>query len=543
MNFYSWSITQVIPLISAIFVFWLGFFVLSKNWRSELSITFSLFTLAVTGWLFCTFMLLISTSNPQAVFWEKFIYTFVILIPAVLYHFSVVFVEKKKKSLIVLTYITFILILLINVFTNYFTEGIFHYRWGIHSEARLFHHIFLFLFFIYSFEVYRLFIVFYRKSKGFKKQQAKLIFFGLLNFGTIGFTGFLPAYGISVIPIAYVSGILFAIIAGYAITRYRFLDVRVFAAQFLIVVLNIVAFSYIFVSKSVEEYVVKFIFFIGILITSYLLKRSFEKELKQRQELEVLAKELKRANARLKKLDEAKTEFLSIASHQLRTPLTAIKGYLSLIDEGLYGKVNKDVEEVLGKIHISNERLIGLVEDLLNISRIEAGRMQYSMKEVQICDEIMKDLRASFELRAEDKGLKLIFNKPKIPVPKVMMDKNKIREVISNIIDNAIKYTEKGHVEVKVRKTDGNIRVTVTDTGIGIPKSEIPYLFKKFSRGKDTKRLNADGTGLGIYLAKKIIKDHNGKIYIESKGKGKGSTFVIELPIVNGEIEKADSEE
>lgn len=333
--------------------------------------------------------------------------------------------------------------------------------------------------------------------------------------------------------------VVFMIFLGLLIVRFKAFNIKILGVQALIACLVFLIGSLLFYVQSSGGRVLICINLLLVLFFGWQLIRSVKREVEGKKELEILASKLKRANSRLKKLDQAKTEFLSIASHQLRTPLTAIKGYLSLVDEGLYGEVSREVKEVLGKIHISNERLINLVEDLLNISRIETGRMQYNFGQYQVCEDIVGELKDSFDLRAKEKGLTLTFNRPKVPVSKTKMDRNKIREVLSNIIDNAIKYTDNGGVEMKVRESRGKIRISVTDTGIGIPKTEMPYLFKKFSRGKDTKRLNADGTGLGIYLAKKIIKDHDGKIYIRSEGKGKGSTFVIELPIVVSESDNS----
>lgn len=535
------KISQVIPLVSATFVFWFGFFVLSRGKKTEMSITFFLFSLAVTGWLFGTFMLFGSDTDDKAIFWDKIIYNFVILIPPLLYHFTNAFVGKTgmiKRFLIVLTYLIFLVLLFTNIFTSQFVNDIFRYTWGVHAKAGIFHHIFLGLFVLYSFEIYRLMIIFYLRSGGFKKQQAKLIFIGLLNFGTIGFLGFLPAYEISVYPIAYLSGLLFAVITGYAITRYQFLEIRSFAAQLFIVSINIIAFSYIFVSERADEYVIKTIFFVGVAFTSYLLKLSFDKGTEQREELQILTKRLAKNNEKLKALDRAKNEFISITAHQLRTPPTVIKGYITLAQEDPKNKLDDETKESLERALISNERLIDLIEDILNVSRIESGNMKYEVRQGESFEEILDELNDAFALKAKDKGLELILNKPKKPLPKIPMDRKKIREVVSNILDNAIKYTREGSVEISAREKGGNIRIEIKDTGVGITKEDMEELFKKFSRGKNPGRLGAEGTGLGIFVGKKIVEDHGGRIWAESDGADKGSTFVIELPIDSKEIEK-----
>ncbi len=531
MDTLSLKFTHIIPLVSAMFVFWFGLIVFNKSKKTIVSITFLLFSIAVTGWLAGTFMLFISGSESKAFFWDKFIYSFVILIPALIYHFSVSFLDKKRRKTIIMTYIVFFLVFLTNIFTDSFIDGAFYYKWGVHMKAQLFHHIFLFLFFAYSIEIYRLFIIYIKNSIGTKKKQAILIFIGFLNFGTVGFTGFLPAYEISVYPFAYLSGLFFAIITGYAITKYQFLEIKTFAIQFFIAVINIISFSYIFVSKSPEEYVIKILFFIGILFVSYFLKRSFEKEVEQREKLNDLAKKLVISNEKLKKIDKAKNEFISIAAHQLRTPLTSIRGYLMMAQDGTMGKISASVRGAINNAMISNERLVALTDDLLNVSRVDSNRMKYEFENVQIDDTILKELQTSFQPVATDKNLKLVFKYPAKKLPKIQIDRKRIREVISNLIDNAIKYTEKGSVIVSTKKENNSILIKITDTGIGIPKSEMPYLFKKFSRGKNTARLGAEGTGLGIYLGRKVLEAHHGEIWAESEGDGKGSTFVIKLPL------------
>jgi signal transduction histidine kinase len=259
---------------------------------------------------------------------------------------------------------------------------------------------------------------------------------------------------------------------------------------------------------------------------------------------------LAQANDQLRKLDNAKTEFISIASHQLRTPITAIKGFASLLIEGSYGEVNEKVHGALERIYVSTERLTNLIEDLLNVSRIESGRMTFEFANASV-EKLLKELYENFMLVAKNKKFYLDLKLPKEPMPEIKMDYTKIRELASNFIDNALKYTEKGGVTISAEMRDEGVvidengfviagqkspfgkvvRVTVSDTGIGIPKEEIPYLFRKFSRGKDVSRLHVGGTGLGLYVGKAIAEAHHGQTWVESDGAGKGSRFIIEIPV------------
>jgi len=261
----------------------------------------------------------------------------------------------------------------------------------------------------------------------------------------------------------------------------------------------------------------------------YLIKATLE-EIKRREEMEKISKELKKAYKELKKLDEAKSEFISIASHQLRTPLTAIKGYISLINEKIYGRPPRRMKKPLNNIHTSTERLIKLVGDLLNISRIEAGKVKLNIEKVKL-EDIINSVVSELKNLAKEKKLYLKWEKPRKPLPKVLVDKDRIRQVILNVIDNGIRYTERGGITIRYRKGNKISKLIISDTGEGMTKKEMLNLFRSFTRGSIGQRTWTEGTGLGLYIAKKFLDLHNGKIWAKSPGKGKGSTFYIELPI------------
>ncbi len=252
--------------------------------------------------------------------------------------------------------------------------------------------------------------------------------------------------------------------------------------------------------------------------------------IKLEREVEQATKELRAANEKLKKLDQAKSEFISIASHQLRTPLTVVKGYVSMILEGSYGDISSTEKEPLEKVFESNERLIQLVENLLNISRIESGRLQFSFEHMQL-ERIVESVIDELSGTAKKKGLRLKYDKPAKPLPKVKIDEEKIRQVAINLIDNAIKYTNKGSVNVGLKHVNDYIHFCVRDSGMGIGKNDLPNLFKKFSRGSDISLVNPGGTGLGLYVAKTMVEAHHGRIWAESEGEGKGTEFCFTLPI------------
>ncbi len=262
------------------------------------------------------------------------------------------------------------------------------------------------------------------------------------------------------------------------------------------------------------------------------LKKSRQELFEYSQGLEKQVKkrtmELTVANARLQELDKLKSEFLSFASHQLRSPLTAIKGYASLILEGTYGKIDKKAQEPVDRIFQSSNALASMVEDFLNISKIEQGGMKYDFQMTDF-KKLVETVIAEQEPNVKNRKLELKFEAQKGINYDVKIDAGKIKQVIMNLVDNSVKYTPKGSVSLLLRETDHALQLEIRDTGIGFNKETLPKLFAKFSREKNANKINIQGSGLGLYLAKEIIEAHHGKIWAQSQGEGKGASFFVEL--------------
>lgn len=328
----------------------------------------------------------------------------------------------------------------------------------------------------------------------------------------------------------------------FLIVRYKAFDIKLVGAQALVTTLIVVIGSqFFFIQNNVNRILTGFSFIL-IAVFGLILIRSVKQEIKQKEQYEKLSHSLEVANERLKELDSTKSEFISIASHQLRTPLTAIKGYISLLLEGSYGTISAPVLDVLNKLYSVNSRLVHLVEDLLNVSRIEAGRIQYSFAPTQL-EPLIAELVDMFKPSAKEKNLTLTMKLQKTPLPLITIDPNKIKEVVSNLIDNAVKYTKVGGVTVSLESTTDMARIIISDTGIGIHEEDKKNLFQKFLRSKETTRMVVSGAGLGLYVGKSFIEAHNGKIWAESDGEGKGSRFIIELPLINPKIHIGTSDQ
>lgn len=247
-----------------------------------------------------------------------------------------------------------------------------------------------------------------------------------------------------------------------------------------------------------------------------------------RQRIEDATKELRASNRQLQKLDEAKNEFISMASHQLRTPLTSIKGYLDMLLQGDMGKLAPTQRAVLREAFSSSERMVQLINDFLNVSRLQTGKFTINRQLVNLGD-IIKEEVTLLRVVAEQRGIRLVTKIDRSVV--VNIDADKVRQVVMNMIDNAIYYSKpKMTVTVTLKKTGEDVEFVVKDHGIGVPEAEQSGLFSKFFRGSNARKRRPDGTGVGLFLAKKVVLEHDGEM-IFSSVENKGSVFGFRLPL------------
>ena len=256
---------------------------------------------------------------------------------------------------------------------------------------------------------------------------------------------------------------------------------------------------------------------------SLLFERISQFNVTLQHKVDEATKQLRKTNEKLKALDETKDDFISMASHQLRTPLTSVKGYLSMVLEGDAGKVNKQEKEMLTQASLSAQRMVYLIADLLNVSRLKTGKFVIEPTRINLSSMIQQEL-SQLKETATSRNLTLNFECPE-HFPDVMLDETKTRQVVMNFIDNAIYYTPSGgHITVRLLDNPSTVEMHVEDDGIGVSKSDQPHLFTKFYRAGNARKARPDGTGLGLFMAKKVIIAQEGNLIFESE-EGKGSTF------------------
>jgi len=392
--------------------------------------------------------------------------------------------------------------------------------------------MYIFLFAILSFYTI---VKKYRHANGLEKIQWRIISIGLfLTFAlmlSLNYLLVIFASNTNFIKFGHLYHLPIIIGFSYALIKHKMMDIKLIVSQALSILLSLFLLFEVLTSENIIQLVMNFFIFIFVLIISIWLVKNVIREIKQREKLEQLTQELQFANVRLKQLDEAKTEFLSITSHQLRTPLSAIKGYLSMLEEGDFGKLSKKQADIIGILLRNSERLIRLINIFLNISRIESGRLKIT-KSPNDLNKLINDIIKSLQIEADQKHIHLDF-KP-IELPMLPFDSDKLSDVILNLVDNAIKYTPLGGtVAIAAKLKDNYMVVSVHDNGIGIAYEELDQLFEKFRRGKEINKVDTSGNGLGLYIAKKIIEGHGGNIWAESEGENKGSIFKFTLPLTD----------
>ncbi|MBW6441792.1 HAMP domain-containing histidine kinase [Patescibacteria group bacterium] len=240
--------------------------------------------------------------------------------------------------------------------------------------------------------------------------------------------------------------------------------------------------------------------------------------------------DLTEAYENLMVINKMKDEFLTVASHELRTPMTIVKSYLWMLEQQKAGKLKTKQMEYLQKAIKGTQRMIDLINDMLNISKFEQDKVFFNFQQVDICD-LMKEIVTSFEIKVSGKGIYLKFDESLEDIF-VDIDKEKMRDVVMNLLDNSIKFTDQGGVDIGIEEEVDSVTISVKDTGSGISREDLPKLFHKFGRIDNSYTIASDtgGTGLGLYIAKLYIEGMGGKIWATSPGPGQGSTFWISIP-------------
>jgi signal transduction histidine kinase len=516
----------------------LGFVVISDS-REKLNRLYSLNILSIICWGLAMIYYRLSTDH-TIVLWTRLLYVSASLIASNFLYFTYVFPIYKTqtfKNKLAIFFPNIVLILLI-LFTDGIVKGAEVNSIGenIIYWGNLYIYYVLYILFYFNFAFYRLYKKINITNNQTEKLQILYLFWGYSSSGLIAFTTnlILPSFGYFTLNwVGQISTILMATAATYAIIKHQLFNTKVIATELLTFVLWITLLIRFLVSQNLIDYLSNGITLVLVFFVGLFLIKSVIREVNQREKIERLAADLKKANSRLVELDKQKSEFVSFATHQLRAPLTAMKGYTSLILEGEYGETSPTIKKAISTIFESAKTLTNIVNDYLNISRIELGSMKYTFEMIDLKD-MVKEVIAELKPNIDKKELNLSFSThPSSPTERFMIhaDKDKFKQVVVNLIDNSVKYTPQGSLDIHLNKDSQNRKIifSIKDTGVGIAPEVMPKLFSKFTRAENANKQNIYGTGLGLYVAKEIVEAHKGRVWAESDGEGKGSTFYIEM--------------
>jgi len=242
-----------------------------------------------------------------------------------------------------------------------------------------------------------------------------------------------------------------------------------------------------------------------------------------------LAASFEQMSKQLAELDKLKAEFVSVASHELKTPINVVQGYVQLLEEGVYGALNDAQKDVLQTLEVQIQTLARLVRQLLDISRFEARGGKLDVRRVQL-GPFLDELERAFQVLALQRGIRFLVRRGDNLPGEVLWDADRMNEVLGNLLSNAFKFTQRGgEVELSIDSVDGTVTIDVRDSGAGIPPEQVPHIFEKFFQADNQRSASQKGSGLGLAIAKSIVEAHGGTIQCESN-PGVGTTFSIVLP-------------
>lgn len=525
-----------VGLIVSIASVFLGFYCL-LNAQNRVHIIWSCFSFSVALWGLGIYKIALAVDVNSAVFWWRIAEIGVIFIPVLLTHFVLEFLGFHKNKFLFALYLLTSFFVFINLFTNYFFGPVrFVFGQFYYITSTPFYTLFIIAFL--GLAIYDTFILYreYGRKEFFVKKQIEFFILAFIIGFSGGVTSFLPVYGIDTYPIFNFTIFISAILVSYSIFKYKLFNIKLLVAELLTFAIGAAVISQAVMADTLNGKILGGTTSVFVLIAGVFLIKSVKKEVAlaedlgvSNKKLEVSNRDLSVANEKLKGLDKLKSEFLSLASHQLRSPLTAIKGYTSMLVEGSYGKLEEKQKEIVGNVQSTAQSMISMVEDFLNVSKIEQGGMQYVFVSTDL-SKMVATLFGEMKISAESKHLDFALEMDVEDTFTVNADAGKLKQVFLNLVDNSIKYTPSGFVHMSlVRNREKNtVTFSVKDSGVGVGLEAKEKLFQKFNRGEGGK-LNTGGSGIGLYLAKEIAEAHEGRIWAESKGEGMGSQFYVEL--------------
>ncbi len=596
---------MIAPLISLLCMA-IGLIVYLNNRKDSSGKVVAVISVTIGFWVLSAFLSDVTKNELLSLFLNRFIFVALISFIGGLFYLPFVFPMRSKIANTIKIFIIVFSVMfgLITLFTPLIVSSIQFESWGSNITYGKLFMLFTGYTVIVLLVLLTKFIISYIKIKSHtEREKIRLFFTGLILVTVINVIVQVVIRNIVGSDEYYRFGnysvIIFVGYTAYAIIKHQLFNIKVILTEVGVAIVNIAILEQIFLPRNSWQVFINVILLLIVAYGSYVLVKSVIWEIKQKEELQKLSTDLAHANEHLKELDKMKTEFVSLASHELLTPVSAIEGYLSMmLDEHLAKVDDPTAARYLDRIYRSSKRLARLISDMLNISRIEEGRLLVEKKDIDL-SELIKQVIDEIKFKAEEMKQTVIFDNGKSEAlnPKsetisndqkeakwmTYGDPDKIKEVIVNLIGNSIKYSANpGEIKVIVKKVptvvvqstwqkiEDDIKerplddqeaitsavnphfkeivgpeqllISVKDQGIGIPRDELPRLFKKFHRVGDYSTAESQGTGLGLYISRALVELHHGRIWADSEGPSKGSTFTFSLPDISDKQQIIDLE-
>lgn len=513
--------SHLVPVFIALF---LSFYVFWKTEYSKISRIFLLFTLSFSLWLVGDVIIWTTQKYFTIYFiWSWLDYVNTVFFVLGSYFFGVLVrgeVSKLEKIIfLALCVPAFVLTLSGNSVTSFIQP------WCEAEENTVITFYKLFAEWVAVASILYSAFIAWKKSKKINRLQIVTISFSiLLFFSVFSLTEYIAVrtniyevnlYGLFILP-------LFLALVVFSITNLQVFNLRFLGIQILVYLLIIMVASQLLFIQDVTDRFLSILTIISTVLFGYLLLRNTAREIQTRIEIERLSKELKIAN-------KSQEELLHFITHQIKGFLTKSRNIFAEMMEGTFGPISGDVKNIAEQGLKINTDGVNTVQTILNAANIRTGKLSYNMSPIDLRNVIQKSFEKNRK-SAESKSLDFVLNIDETSEYKIKGDENQLLEAFSNLIDNSIKYTPKGEVRVSLVKSDNKIQFSVKDTGIGIAPEDKSKLFTEGGRGKNTLEVNVDSTGFGLYIVKNIIEAHNGRVWVESEGEGKGSEFIVEVP-------------
>lgn len=530
-------LNQFFFYLSVLVIGFLSFSVYLNNKKLRINQVFFLWSFFSLFWIIFGYFASLREFINLSLFFIKLRFAAVCFFIIFAYLFSVLLYKKEKSSRLLEIVIIFftIFFFIASIFTDFIIKDVVFLNWGIEiifgQLANIFYTLLFFITVLISVFLFRG----YHGSEQREKTKVQYFLVGasifiLMNLiFNICIPLFLKTY--KYYQFGDYSAIFLFAFTAYAIVKEKLFDIKIVLTALLVSFIAILISLDILIFTALP--ILQFFKVIGLITFLFLGRSLIVSVLKEEEMIEKMKKlnnDLVKANDELKELIEMKTSFLHIVSHQLRTPLTAMRGYISMWQEGDFDEyAPRKLAEVKKRIANNTERLNNLVNDMVVAMESEGG-IKLNFEKVNI-EEIIKNNIEFMKANYEKKKLYIRYRKTEKKLPKIEGDTKYLANAFMNLIDNAEKYTQKGGLKISIGRNGDNIILEFADTGVGINSEDRQKLFHKFVRGAASSLINPNGSGLGLYIIKQIIKQHHGNIEFKSEGEGKGTTFIVTLPI------------